>query len=52
MNHAGIICINKEVITEVNTITFEFNWRGKEIVKLSSLRGHDKLRRLGSKSRI
>ena len=37
MYRAGSICINKEVITEVSKIIFEFIWKGKDKVKRLSL---------------
>ena len=37
MYRAGLICLDKEVIKEANSIIYDFIWKGKDKVKLSSL---------------
>ena len=37
MYRAGLVCINKDIIKEVNKILFNFIWKGKDKVKRSGL---------------
>ena len=37
MYRAGLVCIHKDIIKEVNKILFNFIWKGKDTVKRSVL---------------
>ena len=37
MYRAGLICVQKDIVTEVNKLLFKFIWKGKDKVKRLSL---------------